>query len=313
MNDAATYPVRPPLPEPSRRRWQPLRIGLVELYYYDSEEFWFHDGHLLLRGNNGTGKSKVLSLTLPFLFDASLKSSRIEPDGDAGKKMAWNLLLNGRHDRRIGYAWIELGRRDDDGRAHYLTLGAGLSANAARAGVDSWFFVTEDVRIGEDLWLTTTQRSVLTKDRLSEALGARGRVFDTASAYRRAIDERLFHLGEARYAALMDTLIQLRQPQLSKRPNEDSLSEALTEALPPLPGDLLGDVAEAMNQLEDYKQEVADLTALDAPRCTAAACLNSSPARSTTAVGTTSASSAGRTASGASFPARPRAASARSA
>ncbi|HLQ86145.1 MAG TPA: hypothetical protein VK110_08350, partial [Salinisphaeraceae bacterium] len=51
------------LPQPHTVRWQPLRLGLVELYHYDSEEFWFEDGHLLLRGNNGTGKSKVLSLT----------------------------------------------------------------------------------------------------------------------------------------------------------------------------------------------------------------------------------------------------------
>src|SRR5690606_38901311 len=70
------------LPEPTRSRWQPLRLGLVELYHYDVEEFEFRDGHLLLRGNNGTGKSKVLSLTLPFLLDADLRSSRVEPDGD---------------------------------------------------------------------------------------------------------------------------------------------------------------------------------------------------------------------------------------
>ena len=60
----------------------------------------------------------------------------------------------------------------------------------------------------------------------------------------------------------MDTLIQLRQPQLSKRPNEDSLSGALTEALPPLPDDLLGDVADAMNQLEEYSAQLTELTAL---------------------------------------------------
>ncbi|MEO5558215.1 MAG: TIGR02680 family protein [Dokdonella sp.] len=254
---------RPALPEPRRQRWQPLRIGLVELFHYDAEEFWFHDGHLLLRGNNGTGKSKVLSLTLPFLFDASLKSSRIEPDGDPGKRMLWNLLLNGRHDRRIGYAWIELGRRDEDGTPHYLTLGAGLSANAARASVDSWFFIADTVRIGADFWLTNAQRGMLGRERLAELLGSRGRVFETAGAYRRAVDERLFHLGEARYAALMDTLIQLRQPQLSKNPNESNLSTALTEALPPLREELLGPVAEAMNQLEDYKQELSDLTALE--------------------------------------------------
>jgi hypothetical protein len=84
---------QPDLPVPVLSRWQPLRIGLVELFRYDVEEFWFRDGHLLLRGNNGTGKSKVLALTLPFLFDARLSPSRIEPDGDNGKRMAWNLLL----------------------------------------------------------------------------------------------------------------------------------------------------------------------------------------------------------------------------
>jgi hypothetical protein len=131
------------------------------------------DGHLLLRGNNGTGKSKVLSLTLPFLFDAQLKSSRIEPDGDAGKKMAWNLLL-GKHERRIGYTWLELGRIGDDGRLQYLTLGCGMSAVAARSSVDSWFFITEQQRMGQDLWLINPQRAVLTKDRLGAALAGHG-------------------------------------------------------------------------------------------------------------------------------------------
>jgi uncharacterized protein (TIGR02680 family) len=251
----------PALPEPTRLRWQPLRIGLVELFHYDSEEFWFRDGHLLLRGNNGTGKSKVLSLTLPFLFDAQLKSSRIEPDGDAGKKMAWNLLL-GKHERRVGYTWIELGRLTEDGTPEYLTLGCGLSAVAARASVDSWYFMAEQQRLGCDLWLINPQRAVLGKDRLAAALNGGGQVFDTAGAYRRAVDERLFHLGEARYGALMDTLIQLRQPQLSKKPNEDNLSGALTEALPPLSDDLLGDVADAMNQLEEYSAQLSELTAL---------------------------------------------------
>jgi uncharacterized protein (TIGR02680 family) len=254
-------PMLPALPEPIQARWQPLRIGLVELFHYDSEEFWFRDGHLLLRGNNGSGKSKVLSLTLPFLFDASIKSSRIEPDGDATKKMAWNLLL-GKHERRSGYAWIEFGRIGEDGQPRYLTLGCGLSAVAARSNVETWYFITEGQRVGRELWLINEQRAVLGKERLAQALDGSGQLFDTAQAYRRAVDERLFHLGEARYAALMDTLIQLRQPQLSKKPNEDNLSNALTEALAPLPDELLADVAEAMNQLEEYGQQLAELNEL---------------------------------------------------
>ena len=252
---------RPTLPEPALARWQPLRLGLVELFHFDSEEFWFRDGHLLLRGNNGTGKSKVLSLTLPFLFDAQLKSARIEPDGDPGKKMAWNLLL-GHHERRMGYAWIEFGRIGEDGAPQYLSLGVGLNAVAARPQVDSWFFVLEQQRIGQDLWLTSPQNVVLTRERLKDALQTQGQVFETAVAYRRAVDERLFHLGPARYAALMDTLVQLRQPQLSRKPDEGSLSDALTEALPPMPTELLTDVAEALNQLEEDRRELAEYEAL---------------------------------------------------
>lgn len=76
-----------PAPRPTTRRWQPLRLGLVDLFYYDDEQFWFHDGRLLLRGNNGTGKSKVLALTLPFLLDGSLSAQRVEPDADPKKRM----------------------------------------------------------------------------------------------------------------------------------------------------------------------------------------------------------------------------------
>ncbi len=263
MNDMLQpLPVRPTLPEPERERWQPLRLGLVELFHYDSEEFWFRDGHLLLRGNNGTGKSKVLSLTLPFLFDAQLRSSRIEPDGDSGKKMAWNLLV-GSYQRRTGYTWIEFGRRTVDGSTHYFTLGAGLSAVAGRAQVESWFFLLDDARIGEDIWLTSDQRAVLTRERLREAIAGHGQVFEhNATAYRRAVDERLFNLGAQRYAALMDTLIQLRQPQLSKKPDEAGLSHALTEALPPLAPELLADVADALNQLEEDRRQLDELREL---------------------------------------------------
>ncbi|MDO8974437.1 TIGR02680 family protein [Reyranella sp.] len=251
---------RPTLPVPTQLRWQPLRLGVVELFHYDSEEFWFRDGHLLLRGNNGTGKSKVLSLTLPFLLDAQLKPSRVEPDGDGAKKMAWNLLMNG-YSRRMGYAWIEFGRRTEDGTPRYLTLGAGLSAKEGRPQVESWYFVLDDaagVRLNHDLWLTSPQRIVLTRERLREALEGRGQVFDNAGQYRRAVDERLFRLGAKRYDALMDTLIQLRQPQLSKKPDENGLSNALTEALPPMPSELLGDVADALNQLEEDRRQLEE-------------------------------------------------------
>jgi uncharacterized protein (TIGR02680 family) len=242
------------LPDPVAGRWKPLRAGLVDMFYYDVEEFWFHDGRLLLRGNNGTGKSKVLALTLPFLLDGELSPHRVEPDGDRQKRMEWNLLLGGKHPHpeRLGYAWLEFGRRAADGTAEFRTIGCGLKAVAGRGIVRHWFFVTPQ-RVGVDLDLVSATGVSHTRERLREALEGHGMVYDRASDYRRAVDEALFGLGEHRYEALVNLLIQLRQPQLSKKPDERLLSRALTEALPPLSPALITTVAEAFRGLDEER------------------------------------------------------------
>ncbi|MGW7436034.1 TIGR02680 family protein [Streptomyces sp. NPDC054849] len=258
---------RPAPPAPERPRWQPLRIGLVDLFHYDVEEFHFRDGRLLLRGNNGTGKSKVLALTLPFLLDGDLSARRVEPDGDAGKRMEWNLLLGGEHPHpeRLGYTWVEFGRRDAvSGEEQFRTLLCGLKAVSGRGIARHWWAVTgqridhgpADVRADGALSLLDATGTVLSRDRLVEAVAGRGMVYDQAKAYRRAVDEALFGLGEQRYAALVDLLVQLRQPQLSKRPNEAALSRALTEALPPMDQAVIADVAEAFRSLDEEKEEL---------------------------------------------------------
>ncbi|MEW1634710.1 TIGR02680 family protein [Streptomyces sp. NPDC093801] len=258
---------RPPLPAPARPRWQPLRIGLVDLFHYDVEEFHFRDGRLLLRGNNGTGKSKVLALTLPFLLDGDLSARRVEPDGDPGKRMEWNLLLGGEHphSERLGYTWVEFGRRDAvSGEEQFCTLLCGLKAVSGRGIARHWWAVTAqridhgpaDARAAGTLSLLDATGTVLSRERLIEAVAGHGLVHDQAKAYRRAVDEALFGLGEQRYAALVDLLIQLRQPQLSKRPNEAALSRALTEALPPMDQAVIADLAEAFRSLDEEKEEL---------------------------------------------------------
>lgn len=261
------------LPTPRRTRWQPLRVGLVDLFHYDVEEFHFRDGRLLLRGNNGTGKSKVLALTLPFLLDGDLGPRRVEPDGDPGKRMEWNLLLGGEHphSERLGYTWIEFGRLDDTtGEQHFRTLLCGLKAVSGRGIARHWYAVTRQrvdhgstERTERTFRLLDATGTALSRDRLAEAVAGHGMVYDQAKAYRRAVDEALFGLGEQRYAALVDLLIQLRQPQLSKRPNEAALSRALTEALPPMDQAAIADVAEAFRSLDEEKDELAAASAAE--------------------------------------------------
>ena len=242
-------------PQPTTARWQPLRLGLVELYHYDAEEFWFEDGHLLLRGNNGTGKSKVLSLTLPFLLDASLSSARLEPDADPGKRMEWNLLMGGRFDRRTGYAWIEFGRLGDDGTPYFVTLGAACAPPpAGRRGF--LVFLHRAAR------RPRSGAGDRTTDRAHPRPSDRGRRQPQRVCHGPALSARrrraVFALGPERYRALIDTLIQLRQPQLSKQPNENNLSAALSQAFPPIRREVLEDVAEAMTQLDEYRDELDD-------------------------------------------------------
>ncbi|MGH3294307.1 MAG: TIGR02680 family protein [Trebonia sp.] len=54
-------------------------------------------------------------------------------------------------------------------------------------------------------------------------------------------------------------LIQLRQPQLSKRPDEKLLSPALTEALPPLSPGLVTTVSEAVRGLDEERDALGSL------------------------------------------------------
>ncbi len=248
------------LPAPCSERWKPLRAGLVDMFYYDTEEFWFHDGRLLLRGNNGTGKSKVLALTLPFLLDGELAPHRVEPDGDRQKKMEWNLLLGGKHPNpeRLGYTWLEFGRRAADGTTEFRTIGCGLKAVAGRGIARHWFFVTTR-RVGDDLHLLPSSRVPLGREKLREEIDGHGLVYDRAADYRRAVDEALFGLGEHRYEVLVNLLIQLRQPQLSKKPDEKLLSRALTEALPPLSPGLVTTVAEAFRGLDEERDALQAL------------------------------------------------------
>jgi uncharacterized protein (TIGR02680 family) len=242
------------LPSPGLSRWQPLRCGLLNLYRYDYEEFHFEQGRLLLRGNNGTGKSRVLALQLPFLLDGEVSPGRVEPDGDTAKRIEWNLLM-GRYPDRTGYTWIEFGRRLPDGAATFATLGCGMRAVAGHAGLQNrWLFITSQ-RIGRELFLQNSQRQPHGAARIAELIGSHGQLFTRAEDYRHAVDKWLFGLGP-RYQRLLELLIRLRRPQLSRKLEEAQLSQTLSDALPTVPGILIDEIAEAFRSLQADRESL---------------------------------------------------------
>lgn len=246
------------LPQPTTQRFQPLRSGLLNLFKYQDQEFWFEKGRLLIRGNNGSGKSRVLALQLPFLFDGEISSRRVEPDGDPARQMVWHLLMDDQFESRTGYTWMEFGRLDEHGVQHYLTLGCGMKA--VKGGDNQptrWYFITSK-RMGADLALQdgATPRSA---DRLHEELGADDFFTKTAKDYRAEVNRRLFSLSGTAYSALIELLIRLRAPQLSKKLDEKALFSALSDALPPLGADVVDQVATAFRQLDDLRQQYQTL------------------------------------------------------
>jgi hypothetical protein len=115
--------------------------------------------------------------------------------------------LPGKYDERLGYVWLEFGRRTEDGEHAYFTIGCGLKAVAGRGVADHWYFTTSQ-RIGADMHLIGSGGAALTRDRLTAAVGEFGMVTQGAETYRRAVDEHLLHLGPDRYGSLVDLLAE---------------------------------------------------------------------------------------------------------
>ncbi len=245
---------RDDLPRPGRERFQLLRAGILNLWQYDEQEFRFEDGRLILRGENGAGKSKALELLLPFLLDADLSPQRLDPFGGTSRTMEWNLLQDGRYDSRVGYVWLELGRRQD-GEDEFWTLGCGLRASQRTRRVDSWYFLTCQ-RIGENLDLLS-HRTPLLRDQLRQQIRDQGWVLETGREYREKLDLQLFGLGEDRFATLRHLLLQLRRPQLSKGLDPATLAETLKESLPPLDPFLIGQLSDSFERLDRDQKELS--------------------------------------------------------
>lgn len=257
---AARQILKGELPVPVRERWQPLRAGLMNVFLFEDERFPFSDGRLLLRGTNGTGKSRVLAMTLPLLLDGSFKATRVEPDRDHNRQVSWNILMD-EQESATGYSWLEFGRLAADvsgengsevSPERYLTIGCGMRAKRGHS-LTPWFFITAQ-RIDASLALKSPDGIPLTQRQLAEELGTRGQVYDASQKndYRRAVDEHLFRLGE-RYDALIELLLQLRQPKLAEKLDIDGLEATLREALPPLQESLLNDAADAFLELDQYR------------------------------------------------------------
>ena len=240
-------------------RFRPTRAGIVNLWDYRDQEFSFADGRLVLRGPNGSGKTKALEVLFPFVLDGRIEPRRLNPFAGEERTMKSNLLYRGQESAH-SYVWMEFGRgsREDP---ESVTVGIGMRASRHNDKVTRWYFVA-DGRVGVDFSLLGSDDRPLTKKQLAEQLGSDA-LTDRPVDYRAAIDARMFGLGAQRYDQLINLILTLRRPQLAKNLDPKGLSQALTDGLRPLDEQLVLEAARSFSDMEEVGRALEGLAQAD--------------------------------------------------
>ena len=238
-------------------RFEPTRAGIINMWDYRDEEFCFAGGWLVLRGPNGSGKTKALEVLFPFVLDGRIDPKRLNPFAAEDRTMKSNLLYRG-GENAVGYAWLEFRH---PGTGEVVTVGIGLHAQRHRDTPIRWHFVA-DGRVGEDFSLITDDDRPMTRRQLAEEIGEAA-LFGSPTEYRAAIDHRLFGLGAERYEQLLTLILTLRRPQLAKNLDPVKLSDTLTDGLRPVDDDLIAEAARSFDDMEAVALTLEGLAAAD--------------------------------------------------
>ena len=232
-------------------RWQANKIGLLNFWYYDEQEFPFVKGRMLLRGANGSGKSVTMQSVVPLLLDGNMSPERLDPFGSKDRKMAGYLLEeNDGREERTGYLYLEFKRQDSD---VYAAVGMGIRARRGK-NLDKWYFgLTDGRRIGKDflLYRNRGEKIPVSKKELENQIGDGGVLFDKQSDYMEYVNRVFFGFETVEeYKEMVDLLLRLRTPKLSKDFKPTVLNDILSSSLQPLSDDDLRPMSEAIENMD---------------------------------------------------------------
>lgn len=246
-------------------RWRLSRAGFVNVWHYYENTFIMSGGRLILRGTNGSGKSRALEMLLPFLLDADRRNM------GTGSSVRMEDLMSagtGEQGNRLGYMWLELRRDPDPAKAdepepQYLTVGALVRFSVSTKEAKVWYF-SSPLRVGHDLPLLGTDRQPLSRRDLGELVGEE-RITDVPEKHRERVRTEVFgltgHLGKERFDGLVKLLHTLRSPDVGNRIEEGRLPAILADALPPLSEDALTDAGQQLDGLTSTREDQRRLEA----------------------------------------------------
>lgn len=236
------------------KRWKMNRIGFVNFWLYDEEDFEFEDGKLLLRGQNGSGKSITTQSFIPFVLDGDRTPSRLDPFGSSDRRMEYYFLGEEGKEESTGYLFLEF-RKGDSGE--YRTIGIGQKAKRGKS-MDFWGFVILDGRrIGYDLWLykeVGSNKIPRDKREMKAELGEDNFFTDSQSEYKKHVNQYIFGFRkEEQYEQFIKLLVKVRAPKLSKEFKPTKVYEILNDSLQTLTDEDLRPMVDAMEKMDEIQ------------------------------------------------------------
>ena len=174
-------------------RWKMNKLGFLNFWLYDQEEFSLQDGHILLRGNNAAGKSITTQSFVPFILDGDRRPERLDPFGSRDRKMEFYLLGDNEREESTGYLYLEFRK---PGTEEYRTIGVGMRAQRGKS-IDFWGFCLRDGRrISQDgLRLyekMDNQNLPLSKQKLRKLIGDPSCWAESQTAYKEMVNGQIF-------------------------------------------------------------------------------------------------------------------------
>ena len=241
-------------------RWKMNRLGFVNFWLYDHEEFFFEDGKLLLRGQNGSGKSITTQSFIPFILDGDRTPARLDPFGSKDRRMEYYFLGEDEKDEATGYLFLEFKKEYPE---KYCTLGIGQRARKGKP-MDFWGFVINDGRrVGTDIHFYKEVGSAkipLDKQEMKKLLGEDTPFTDAPREYKEFVNKYLFGFRKPEhYEQFIQLLIKVRAPKLSKDLNPGKIYEILNESLQTLSDEELRVMVDAMEKMDGIQDSLEQL------------------------------------------------------
>lgn len=248
--------------ENAENRWEIKKIGLLNYWWYDEEEFEFADGRLILRGTNGSGKSVTMQSFIPLLLDGNKSPERLDPFNTRARKIEDYILGYGDDikEENTSYLYMEFCKKETK---NYLTIGMGLRAKKNQ-GVTFWgFLINDGRRIGKNFYLYKDMgnKIPLTKQELRNRIGEGGQVVDTTAEYAELVNKNIFGFESlSEYQEFIKLLIEIRTPKLSKDGFKPSIiTEIMSNSLRGLSDEDLKAVSESIENMNKTKEQLENL------------------------------------------------------